>query len=271
MLKTIIKKIGRTIRLNKKLPEKTGLAAASIRLYITGIFYPKSKKFWYTSFLGLKASAYTYKTLDFLFDEIFIGNEYYFESNDKNPLIIDCGANIGFATLFFKKLYPNAKVICFEANPYAFELLKLNAEQNNFTNMELYNEALSDKEGDISFFIGHKETLHGSLSSERGGEEKINCKAVLLSNYIKQYDKIDFIKIDVEGAEWLILDDLVTTGAIKKVNQFIIEYHHKMSSEPSRLSSFLKIMEENGFEYNIKADYFSKGDFQDILIHFFTV
>ena len=269
MLKTIIKRIARATQLKKSLSQKIAMTGVSIRLYIASCFNTKSKKYFQTSFLGIKASAYTYKTLDFLFNEIFIGDEYYFETDKSHPIIIDCGANIGFATLYFKKLYPNATIICFEANPKAFEVLKLNVEQNSFKNVELQNKAVSNKEGQISFYIGHEETLLGSLTNERGGEEKITCDAVLLSSYIKQYNFIDFIKIDIEGAEWLVLEDLVNSGAINKVTQLIIEYHHKMSSEPSKLSSFLKMFEENGFEYNVKANYFNKGDFQDMVIHFY--
>src|ERR1700739_2755043 len=126
MIKTIIKRIGRTSQLNKPFSEKIKLAMASSRLHVDSLLNTKSKKFRQVSFLGLKASAYTYQTIDYLFEEIFIGNEYFFESNRPDPVIIDCGANIGFATLYFKKSYPASKIICFEANPYAFEVLKEN-------------------------------------------------------------------------------------------------------------------------------------------------
>lgn len=45
-----------------------------------------------------------------LFYEIFATGSYFFQSDSANPLIFDCGANIGMSILFFKKLYPNARI-----------------------------------------------------------------------------------------------------------------------------------------------------------------
>lgn len=54
------------------------------------------------SVLKYLVSAHDYKTLHYLFKEIFISNEYYFNPRTKEPIILDCGANIGMASLYFK-------------------------------------------------------------------------------------------------------------------------------------------------------------------------
>ncbi len=76
----------------------------------------------------------------------------------------------------------------------------------------------------------------------------------------------------MEGAEWLILDDLKQqVPLLKNIRQLVLEYHHKINQEPSRLTSFLGFFEHNGFEYNIRANYKNEGDFQDLVLNFYRV
>jgi FkbM family methyltransferase len=69
------------------------------------------------------------------------------------PAIFDCGANIGMATLYFKWLYPNARIEAFEADPTAFAVLEMNIARNRLTNVTAHNCALWDENGQIEFFV----------------------------------------------------------------------------------------------------------------------
>jgi FkbM family methyltransferase len=221
-------------------------------------------------FLKYKFSGYDYSTIEFLFNEVFISNEYYFEPSTQEPFIIDCGANIGMSILYFKKLFPSSKIIAFEANPYAFKLLEENMKVNKIKNVELHNIALFDKETEISFYINDDiGTLVGSIKAERGGSNELKIDAQKLSNYLKNIETVDLIKMDVEGAEVNILSDLFDSSTIHKAKEYIIEYHHNMNDDKSILSSFLQKFELNGFSYNIKANFRFINSFQDILIHFY--
>src|SRR5262245_14445884 len=60
--------------------------------------------------LGLQVSCLDYYFLHLFFRTIFLRNEYFFQTDKKKPLILDCGANIGLATLFFKQLYPDSEI-----------------------------------------------------------------------------------------------------------------------------------------------------------------
>ena len=71
---------------------------------------------------GYKISFFDYSTIIFMFGEIFYKNEYYFNSKNKQPIIFDCGANIGFATIFFKWLYPESEIYAFEPDTITFEI-----------------------------------------------------------------------------------------------------------------------------------------------------
>ncbi len=215
-------------------------------------------------------SGYNYFTLEYLFKEVFISNDYYFEAATNAPIIVDCGANIGMSILYFKKLYPEARITAFEANPHAFAMLKQNVESNHLEDVHLHNVALYDAETEISFFIGEDVgTLLGSIKPERGGGNELKVRAARLSTYLADMDQVDLIKMDVEGAEVKIFADLLASGTITKAREYIVEYHHNMDDNKSNLAGFLQLFESSGYSYNIKATYQRVDSFQDILIHFF--
>jgi len=219
---------------------------------------------------GYTIWGFDYLTISYLFTEIFIANEYHFQPSTNKPVIIDCGSNIGMSVLYFKKLFPDSKIIAIEANPHAFKLLSANMKINKVSNVELHNVALFDKETEVSFFIGDNiGTLLASMKSERGGNTELKVKAQKLSYYLKNAGKVDLIKMDVEGAEIDIIQDLFETASINQAKEYIIEYHHNMSEENSRLSSFLQKFEVNGFKYNIQGAFSNESSFQDLLIHFY--
>ncbi len=215
---------------------------------------------------GFNVMGSSYRELLYLFREIFLEHQYSFKSQKASPAIIDCGANIGMAILYFKKFYPESKVMAFEANPVTFNYLKKNIIANNLTNVEIFNLALSDKQGTISFFVDDQNSLISSLDPNRYGSNRkkvtINCDK--LSNFIAG-NTFDLAKIDVEGAEFQIMDDLMESKAIQKIEQFIVEYHHNMN-ETAHLSKFLESFESSGFSYNIKTTFYTLGSFQDISI-----
>jgi FkbM family methyltransferase len=211
-----------------------------------------------------------YYSLIFLIREIFCSEVYFFQTSSKHPTIIDCGANIGVATIYFKIKFPEARVLAFEPNPYIYQLLEKNIQTNCIKKIELYNLALYDKETDLQFFIpSYLGTLKGSSKEIYGKNIALKVKAKQLSTYIMEMDKIDLIKIDVEGAESNIIDDLITTGTLEKAEQYIVEYHLNMNSDNSSLSEFLAKFESRGFNYSIKANFLKIRNPQDVLIHFY--
>ena len=219
--------------------------------------------------LDFKVTAYDYHTLMYLFREVFLSKEYYFEAENPKPTIIDCGANIGMSILYFKFLYPNCRITAFEPNPFAFALLEKNISQNNLKDIDLHNIGLSDVESSIQFFIGeNKGGLSGSMIKERGGKNAIDIQADRLSKFIQEAT-VDLIKMDVEGAETQVLKDLVSENKLSNSRKYIIEYHHKINQKRSSLSAFIKPFEDAGFEYNIRTNYLNMGDFQDVLLTFY--
>lgn len=219
---------------------------------------------------GLKIGYFDRATLSHLYREIFVRQYYYFEAATDSPRILDCGANLGMATMYFKWLYPNARIQAFEPDPTTFKLLERNINQNNLRDVTLHNCALWHEEGEIELFIDQSiagSPLMSTRKSRFDGNAPIHVPSKCLSEYIEE--TIDFLKLDVEGAEHQVVCDLLASGKAKLVRQMVIEYHHLLGSEPCRLSTFLGQLEQAGFAYQIHASLFpvtSKGVFQDMLI-----
>ena len=217
-------------------------------------------------FFGFKIVGDSYELLSFLFYEIFIIEEYFFNSSKKNPTVYDCGSNIGFSVLYFKWLYPEAVIYAFEPQPSAFSLLQMNVANNNLQSVFLHNWALSDREGAVDFFQPTgKVSLMASTLQERMNSNKISVKCRPLSQWVT-YSGIDLLKMDVEGAEKEIIAELDRSGKLNCFERIIIEYHHKIGAHKSVLSEFLRTLEKNGREYQVKAEYSDINTFQDIII-----
>jgi FkbM family methyltransferase len=204
--------------------------------------------------------------LGFLYREIFARQCYFFRADTRTPVIFDCGANVGMATLYFKWLYPHSRVCSFEPDPANFGVLQTNIKDNGLENVDAHNVALWDTEGTIDFFSDpeHK-MLSMSADPQRISGPAAKVPSRRLSAYITE--PIDFLKMDIEGAEYRVLRDLVESGKIALVRKMVIEYHHRIGTQKSCLSDFLKLLEQSGFDYEIRAQvYPSVAPYQDILI-----
>ncbi len=211
----------------------------------------------------------SYSEILYLFREIFLDFQYQVSFKNESPTIIDGGANIGMAILFFKKFHPSCKIIAFEPNPRVFKFLRQNVTSNKLKDVEIINSGLGGQDGNIDFYVDNNNSLISSVDQNRGGKEVTKVKIIRLSTFLVNRT-FDFAKIDIEGAEWGVVNDLNDTRTIQNINQYIFEYHHNLKPPTYQLSDFLKIFEQNGFGYNLNASFRSQGEFQDIAINFFT-
>ena len=85
--------------------------------------------------------------------DIFTNREYYFECPAKAPSIIDCGSHIGIATLYFKILYPAAKVIAIVANSENVKILRKNIKFQKLADVSVVEGAISESLIDVSLYI----------------------------------------------------------------------------------------------------------------------
>jgi FkbM family methyltransferase len=172
------------------------------------------------------------------------------------------------ATLYLKWRFPESIIHCFEPDPMAFFLLTKNVKNNNLPGVFLHNVAVMDKEGSLPFYVSVTEqaSLMMSTLPKRMNGRHIEVKGIDFSVFVDE-DKPQVLKIDIEGAEKSVMDKLAATGAIKNLQQIIMEYHHKIEGHSSNFSDMLEILEKNGFEYNLITQFIKPGKFQDILVY----
>ncbi len=182
-----------------------------------------------------------FSALEYSFNEVFVNQEYAFSSNSNMPCIVDAGSNIGLSVLYFKMLYPNSTIKAFEPSDANYLCLKNNIENNNLSSVSIYKNALSDEEGELEFF--ETEALKGALvdkSNDKGVDGSFVVQAVKLSPHIEE--SVDLLKMDIEGAELEVLQELESSGKLKNIKQIVLEYHHIRKKEyalPAILSMFI--------------------------------
>jgi FkbM family methyltransferase len=246
-------------------------ARISAKLLLVHPFRPIQEE----TLFGFTVRYFDYRTMHLLLRVILLRNEYYFETPKADPVIFDCGANIGLATLFFKWMYPRSEIHAFEPDRVTFALLKRNVEANNLHDVHLYNAALSDSSGTADFHVDHANpgSVRMSLNYLRMPKDTITVETVALSAVIDMRlpDRdIDFLKVDVEGAEDVVLRDLATTGRLKTVRELLIEFHHRIGGERAKLGPFLTTLEAHDFDYQIDAvcmPLYSRDRFQNIMLY----
>ena len=195
-----------------------------------------------------------YRLFEILFEEIYLPDIYYFNCNRPKPNIIDCGANVGAAIAYFLTLYPDATITAFEPDDHTFKFLACNRDQNRWTNVELHQAAVHRVEDKLTFFSHPTASLVSSVRADIGASNSmriIEVSAVRLSSYIS--GPVDLLKLDVEGSEIGVLEDLVETGKLQLIDQIILEYHHHIAPKEDRLGHFLSLLEQNGFGYELRA------------------
>lgn len=177
--------------------------------------------------------------------EIFGREIYRFTAAGEQPLIIDCGSNIGMSVLYFKNLYPNATVIAFEPDENNFDLLRKNVELNKLRYVDLHQSAVWINNGTISFDANESEASR--ISEQKENSKEVKCER--LADLLAQHATIDFLKIDIEGAEWEVIKDCAQ--ALKPVKHMFLEYHGK-TYETQKLNEILQIVRDNGFSVYVQ-------------------
>jgi len=184
------------------------------------------------TFLGLKIQFFSYPQLLALVEEIFIYQEYKFKSPDTKPFIIDGGSNIGLSVLYFKKLYPESVIIGFEPDQLSFETLQKNLKDNNITGVTVYNIALSKEADKKTLYSNKASTAFMTMSLyASGGDDGLQLVSVeKLSDHITR--PVSFMKLDVEGSETAIIDDLMDHQRLTYINEMVIECHPHINHTP---------------------------------------
>jgi len=223
------------------------------------------------SIFGYEVHFFDYHVFATLFEELYVAEVYYFSATSPEPLIVDCGSNIGLAVLYFKRLYPKCRVIAFEPDRATFEMLERNVRANNLADVTLVQKALYDSVGSVPFFVSPERPgllVQSTRKENLASSEETVVETETLSTYLSE--PVDFLKMDIEGAEDHVLKDLNETGKLALVREIVLEYHHHLTPREDKLGVFLKTLEQTNFGYQLKAALvppFRKGEFQALILY----
>jgi FkbM family methyltransferase len=175
--------------------------------------------------------------------EVFGQHSYFFETDSPTPFIIDAGAHIGLATLYFKKQYPHAKVIAIEPNPETFALLEKNVWENQLDEVEVFQCALADSNySSMPFYLDETPVkwwstagfMPGAWTGEQLSKE-ISVSTKTLDSFITQ--PADYLKLDIEGIEQSVLE---ASTKLNMVRQISCEFHPHQGQSLPKLLEYLE-------------------------------
>jgi FkbM family methyltransferase len=138
----------------------------------------------------------------------------------KDDVCVDVGANIGIHTIFMARKAHERQTIAFEPVPFNRNVLAVNIGLNEIVNIQVHDCVLSDSVGTVEFSVS-EDAAYSSLRPTKVKREasSLSARSDTLDNlFAKMRQKVDVIKIDVEGAELLVLkggEQLLTTPELR--------------------------------------------------------
>jgi FkbM family methyltransferase len=176
-------------------------------------------------------------------EEFFIHEKFNFISNEQRPVIYDCGANVGVASIYFHLKFPDSLISSFEPDPAIIPYLKENLAANGIKNVRILEVAVWTNSDGLIF---------GSEGADGGSiyfpQNKIKVRSVRLKDELAKETSVTLLKVDIEGAELEVIRDC--ESELHKVSYLFVEYH-SWKNRNQELSELLNVLERNGFRYYI--------------------
>ena len=193
------------------------------------------------------------------YNEIIKERIYDFNCDSSKPLIIDCGANMGLSVYFFAKTFPGARIMAFEPEEEIYNILEKNVQTQGLHNVALYKKAVWDEKTTLSFYSD--KGMGGSVVNVYKKQEPKKIETVVLADYL--VSKVDFLKLDIEGAEYRVLKNC--GPLLRNVQNLFVEYHSFVNEE-QHLDDLLKLLKEAGFRYHLRQSFSRQHPFKDNLL-----
>jgi FkbM family methyltransferase len=178
------------------------------------------------------------------YEEIFVRRQYAFLSDAPEPVIIDCGGNVGLSAIFFKLNYPRCRLTVYEADPDLAAILRANLERAGMADVLVHNVAVWITNGAVPF----------QRTGDDSGKISDNSLTSLPSVDFVEYlpDCVDLLKMDIEGAEFSVLTRLCQTGGIEKIKCLVCEMHIWHDKTDAFLET-LSLLRGHNMEFRMNA------------------
>jgi FkbM family methyltransferase len=204
------------------------------------------KKFFISSF-DFKVYYSNIYTLFFMFNEIFCDSEYPAFFNLET--YVDLGANIGIPIFWYHFFNPKMRTYAFEPDEINFRLLEKNIKENHIENCFLFKKAVSNVNGKIKFYriLDNIQSLDSGLKlNQKLPHEVLQVESKKLSSLMRKIKHISLMKMDIEGGEYAVFEDLKKTNSLSQIEKIIFESHIFTSTEKKDLAKTLAWIEQSG-------------------------
>ncbi|MCC6798210.1 MAG: FkbM family methyltransferase [Candidatus Hydrogenedentes bacterium] len=158
--------------------------------------------------------------------------------------VLDIGAHIGyFSLLFARRVGPAGHVYAFEPEPHNYKLLVRNVGENGYGSVTCVQAAAHSANGSVTLYLANDNAADHRVAPGQEDRETINVRALRVDDYLSSVARIDFIKIDVKGAELSVLQGMNSLLERSSRVDMLIEYWpfglRRAGVEPRELLTFL--------------------------------
>lgn len=176
----------------------------------------------------------------------FLDQIVYRRMNDallkgERPVILDCGANIGYTVLHYKRLFPKARITAFEPDPQFAPILRRNLARNGASDVEIVEAAAWIRDGRAPWRVEQKDGSRLATIAE--STPGVEVATVDLARYLHQ--DVDLLKLDIEGAEFDVVPHLAS--CLGRVQHILVEGHITDQSKYEGLATLLLALRAAGF------------------------
>jgi FkbM family methyltransferase len=192
--------------------------------------------------------------------EFFIDKIYdKYIKNRSLGVIVDVGANIGLWIEYAKHVSNFSKLYAVEPNVKALKVLK-----DTFVDdpkVIIVDKAMSDKDGDLDFFVDQENSTISSISSYGQLNSSYKVKSISFKSFVSEYniDRISLLKVDIETGEYPLFDSLDSSD-FEKIDNILVEYH--LLAGKTYNEDVLKLVEKiknAGYKFEVRDMHASGG------------
>ncbi len=215
-----------------KVFKKTG----EVSVHVPGLAAPVWARFG-TSDLGM-------------FRQVLIDEEYFFQSSAQPRLIVDAGANVGYASIYFANRYPDAAIIAIEPDTDNFNLLQKNTAA--YPKVRCIQAGLWSR--DCFLKISNPDDGSCAFRVEETTNPENAIPAVTLITLLKSsgFDRIDILKLDIEGAEKELFSAHNSANWIDRTELIMIELHDRLI--PGCEAAMLQAVHNSPFRFSQRGE-----------------
>ena len=177
----------------------------------------------------------------FIFEEVFLLDEYDFTTTHEPKLIMDIGANVGYTSVYFAHRYPRAHIIAVEPATSNIEWLRKNT--GSYPNVRVVEAGIWSHRARLTLVDANAKSSDFQLRECGADEDGIEAVTVNELLELAQSDYADIVKIDIEGGEKELFAE--NTDWLDKVDTIAIELHDRFKAGCKE--TFLRAASRHGF------------------------